>query len=56
MNGKWLRKLRNNRAVAYYQKQDFDKAWADIEKAQSLGFKAKPEFVKALRQAAEKKK
>ena len=41
-----------NRAVAYYYKGKYTKAWEDIYKAQSLGIQIHPEFLKDLREAS----
>jgi hypothetical protein len=40
----------------YFHRKDFDRALEDIENAQALGFAVNPEFLKALMQAAGKKK
>jgi Flp pilus assembly protein TadD len=45
-----------NRAVAYYIKREFEKAWRDVEKAQSLGYQFHPEFLKDLRKASGREK
>jgi tetratricopeptide (TPR) repeat protein len=42
----------NNRAAAYYFEKDYDKSWEDVHKAETLGVEAKPEFLKALREAS----
>ena len=39
-----------NRAVAYFAKGDIDSSWRDVRKAQSLGYKINPEFLRALRE------
>ena len=39
-----------NRANAYYQKGDYDRAWEDVHKAQSLGYPVSPGFLKTLRE------
>ncbi len=43
----------NNRAIAHFRKKKFEKARDDVFKAQNLGLKVHPEFLKALREAAE---
>ena len=43
-----------NRAVGYYQLKQYDKAWADVHKAQGLGIKVNPDFIEALKQASGK--
>jgi len=40
----------NNRGIAYYNKGEYDKAWEDVYKAQSLGSQVHPGFLKALRE------
>ena len=42
----------NNRGIAYYHKGEYDKAWEDVHKAQSLGLQVPPEFIKDLREAS----
>ena len=42
---------RINRAKAYYYLRDHEKAWADLEKYESMGGKPDPEFVAAVRKA-----
>ena len=44
----------NNRAVAYYNKEEYDKAWDDVHSAQGLGLQVHPKFLKALREASSK--
>ncbi len=41
-----------NRAVTYYCKREYDKAWEDVHTAQSLGYKVDAEFLKTLRKAS----
>lgn len=41
-----------SRGVAYYSKGEYDKAWEDVHKAQSLGYQVHPGFLKALREAS----
>ncbi|MFZ3090716.1 MAG: tetratricopeptide repeat protein [Nitrospirota bacterium] len=41
-----------NRGVAYYLKQEYDRAWEDVYKAQGLGYKVHPEFLNDLRNAS----
>ena len=40
-----------NRAFSYYQIKEYDKAWADIRKIQSLGSPVNPQLLNALKQA-----
>jgi tetratricopeptide (TPR) repeat protein len=42
----------NNRGVAYYLQGDYDKAWKDVKKVESLGDQVHPDFLKALREAS----
>ncbi len=46
----------NNRGASYYSKQEYDKAWEDIKKAQSLGYQVHPALLKALREASGREK
>jgi tetratricopeptide (TPR) repeat protein len=46
----------NNRGIAYFNKRDYEKAWDDVRKAQKLGCKVHPKFLKALRQASGRQK
>ncbi len=39
-----------NQEIVYYQKGEYDRAWEDAPKAQSLGHQVHPEFLKALRE------
>jgi len=49
-------KTYRDRSMIYYDRSDFDKSAADQEKAQSLGYKVDPDFLKLTkRKAAEKK-
>jgi len=44
-----------NRAVAYYYKNDYDKSWQDVHKAQDLGLKNDPmlmELITKLKKAS----
>ena len=41
-----------NRGVAYYHKREYDKAWEDVHKAQSLGYQVNSGFLKAIREAS----
>ena len=55
LDPKYARAYRN-RSMVYYDKSDFAKAQADLEKAQSLGYKVDDDFLKLVkRKAAEKK-
>jgi tetratricopeptide (TPR) repeat protein len=39
----------NNRAVAYFEKHEYNKSWEDVRKAESMGFKIHPDFIKQLK-------
>ncbi len=39
-----------NQEIVYYQKGEYDRAWEDATKAQSLGHQVHPEFLKVLRE------
>ena len=41
-----------SRGAAYYFEGEYDKAWADVHKAQSMGLQVHPAFLQALRQAS----
>jgi hypothetical protein len=41
------------RAIIYYIKGEYDKAWDDIHKSQSLGYHISPTFLKNLSEASE---
>ena len=42
----------NNRAIAYFQKQDYDKSWNDVHKLEELGGWLDPRFLEALKKAS----
>jgi tetratricopeptide (TPR) repeat protein len=42
----------NSRAIVYYIKKNYDQAWLDVRKAQSLGFKVNEEFLEGLKQVS----
>jgi tetratricopeptide (TPR) repeat protein len=44
------------RALIYFIKKEYDKAWDDVHKAQSLGQEVRPQFLKTLREASGRKK
>jgi tetratricopeptide (TPR) repeat protein len=46
----------NNRAVAFFTKKAYDRAWEDVRKAQSLGFKVPPGFLADLCKASGREK
>ena len=41
-----------NRAVVYFSMKDYDKSWDDVSKAEELGLKCHPEFLKELEKAS----
>ena len=41
-----------NRAVAYYYRRDYDKAWADVKACRRLGGEVFPVFLGELRKAS----
>jgi len=45
-----------SRAVAYYYKKEYDKAWDDVYKAESLGLKVGPGLLKTLKDASGREK
>jgi tetratricopeptide (TPR) repeat protein len=45
-------KTYNYRGRAYFYLKKYDNAWSDVNKAQSLGYKVQPEFLKNLREAS----
>ena len=45
-------KIQPKFAPAYYQKKEYDKAWEDVHKAESMEFQVPPDFLKALRDAS----
>ena len=40
------------RLMVFYNKRDYDKAWDDVRKAQSLGLQVPASFLKDLREAS----
>ncbi len=44
------------RSLIYYVKKEYDKAWEDVHKAESLGQEVRPGFLKALRKDSGRKK
>ena len=41
------------RGLVYYNKGEYDKAWQDVNKAQSLGYQVPPEFLKLLSEVSQ---
>ena len=46
----------HNRGVAYFSKREYEKAWDDVHKTESLGSRVNPEFLQALREASGRQK
>ncbi|MCX5695397.1 MAG: tetratricopeptide repeat protein [Candidatus Omnitrophica bacterium] len=44
----------NNRAVAFFWKQEYAKSWKDVQSAQMLGFKVHPGFIQQLKASSGK--
>ncbi|MCX5700473.1 MAG: tetratricopeptide repeat protein [Candidatus Omnitrophica bacterium] len=40
------------RAIAYANKKEYNKSWADVHKAEGLGYPVKPEFLAELKKAS----
>ena len=40
------------RAIAFYYERDYDRAWEDLRKAESLGWKISPNFLQNLQKAS----
>ena len=45
-------KAYSNRAIAYYFKKEYDKAWEDVRKAKNLGYQIPIKFLDDLRKAS----
>ena len=45
-----------NRGIAYLKTGQYDKAWEDVDKAQDLGYKINPQFLKILQEASGRQK
>jgi tetratricopeptide (TPR) repeat protein len=45
-------KAYKNRALCFYSKKEYGRAWEDVRKAQSLGGKIAPKFLEDLRRAS----
>ena len=41
-----------NRAIAYFYKNNYDKSWQDVRRAESLGYKFNTNFLEALKKAS----
>ena len=48
-------KAYNSRALALFYKQEYEKSWDDVRKAQDLGYEVHPGFLEALNSARAKK-
>lgn len=42
------------RGLVYYNKGEYDKAWQDVQRAQSLGYQVQPEFLKLLSEVSQR--
>jgi tetratricopeptide (TPR) repeat protein len=42
-----------NRAIAYFHKNNYEKCWQDVHKAEFLGLKFSPDFMAALKKASQ---
>ena len=42
----------NNLAAAYFYTKEYDKAWADVHKAEELGYTVNPKFLNDLKKAS----
>lgn len=51
-----IAKAYTHRGLAYYFKKEFDHAWYDVKKAQILGCQIHPGFLRALREASDRKR
>jgi tetratricopeptide (TPR) repeat protein len=45
-----------NRASIYFRKKEYDSSWANMHKAEGLGFKFDPEFLRDLKRASGREK
>lgn len=45
-----------NRAVVYFSMENYDKSWSDVHKAEELGLKCHPQFIKELQKASGRNK
>ena len=45
-----------SRALVYFYKAEYDKAWKDVHQAQKLGLDTQPEFLAELRQVSGREK
>ncbi len=45
-----------NRGIAYFHKNDYDKSWQDVHKAESLGCKFNANFLESLKKVSGRKK
>ncbi len=44
----------NNRAVLYFQLQEYDKAWEDVDRSEASGYSVDPRFINSLQKASGK--
>lgn len=45
-----------NRAIAYFYKNNYERSWQDVHKAESLGSKFSVEFLESLKKASHRDK
>ena len=45
-----------NRAIGYFYRNNYEKCWQDVHKAESLGLKFNPDFIEALKKASKREK
>ena len=43
-----------NRAIAYFHKNDYEKCWQDVRKAESLGLEFSSNFIEALKKSSKR--
>ncbi len=46
----------SNRGLAYFHKNDYDKSWQDVHKAESLGCKFSANFLESLKKVSGREK
>lgn len=44
----------SSRAYLYFRNKEYDKSWKDVDKAEALGYKFDPDFIKVLKKASSK--
>ncbi len=43
-----------NRAIAYFYRNNYERCWQDVHKAESLGLKFKPDFIRVLKKVSKR--